>query len=122
MRSYEFMLVVDPRVPDEEVTTLVDEYQQMLVAGGGQVLKVDHWGRRRLAYPIRKLNEGKYVLVYFSLDGEHNPIPEVERRLNQNDKVLRYLAVRTDRPVAAGEEADAARSDTDETPGETEED
>lgn len=95
MRTYELMFVVDPRLPDEEVVALADSYREMLAGQGGEVTKEESWGKRKLAYPIDKLTEGTYHLFYVSAEDE-NPFPEVERRMQQNEKVLRYLTVRTD--------------------------
>ena len=95
MRRYELVYVADPRLSEEDVVGLTDEYKNMLTQGGGTVTKEESWGKKRLAYPIRKLNEGYYVLFNVELDGA-NPFPEVERRMEQNDKVLRYLTVRLD--------------------------
>ncbi|MEE9562820.1 MAG: 30S ribosomal protein S6 [Thermoanaerobaculia bacterium] len=95
MRTYELMFVVDPRLPDEEVVSLADSYREMLSGQGGKVTGEESWGKRKLAYPIEKLTEGTYHLFYVSAE-EENPFPEVERRMQQNEKVLRYLTVRTD--------------------------
>ena len=105
MRAYEMVFIVDPRVPDEEVVTLTSEYREMITAGGGEVTREESWGKRKLAYPINKVNEGKYVLFEVATEGT-NPLPQVEHRMRQNDKVLRYLTVRTDterRPEPAAE-------------------
>lgn len=96
MRTYELVFVVDPRVADEDVVALTQEYKQMISAGGSQVTKEESWGRRKLAYPIAKLNEGKYVLLGIESEGGKSSLPEVEHRMRQNDKILRYLTVRTD--------------------------
>ncbi len=95
MRTYELVLVVDPRLSDEEVVTLTEDYKKMITGGGAQVVKEESWGRRKLAFPIAKLNEAKYVYLVVQTNGK-NPLPEVEHRLRQNDRVLRYLTVRTD--------------------------
>jgi small subunit ribosomal protein S6 len=96
MRTYELVFVVDPRVSDEDVVAMTQEYKQMIAAGGSQVSKEESWGRRKLAYPIAKLNEGKYVLLGIESEGGKSSLPEVEHRMRQNDKILRYLTVRTD--------------------------
>ena len=96
MRTYELMFVVDPRVADEDVVTMTQEYKNMITAGGAQITGEENWGRRKLAYPIDKLNEGKYVLLYVGSEGGKTALPEVEHRMRQNDKILRYLTVRTD--------------------------
>jgi small subunit ribosomal protein S6 len=96
MRTYELVFVVDPRVSDEDVVAMTQEYKQMITAGGSQISKEESWGRRKLAYPIAKLNEGKYVLLGIESEGGKSSLPEVEHRMRQNDKILRYLTVRTD--------------------------
>ena len=95
MRTYELVLVVDPRLSDEEVVTLTEDYKKMITGGGAQVVKEESWGRRKLAFPIAKLNEAKYVYLVVQTNGK-NPLPEVEHRLRQNDRVLRFLTVRID--------------------------
>ncbi|MGH9361027.1 MAG: 30S ribosomal protein S6 [Thermoanaerobaculia bacterium] len=96
MRTYELVFVVDPRVSDEEVVELTGEYKQMLASGGLTVTREESWGRRKLAYAIHKLTEGKYVVLYLASEDGTRVLAEVEHRMNQNDKVLRYLSVRTD--------------------------
>lgn len=95
MKKYEIVFVADPRLTDEDVVGLTDEYKNMLTATGGTITKQESWGKKRLAYPIQKLSEAYYVLYNVELE-EGNPFPEVERRMEQNDKVLRYLTVRLD--------------------------
>jgi small subunit ribosomal protein S6 len=96
MRTYELMFVVDPRVSDEDVVTMTQEYKNMISAGGSTITAEENWGRRKLAYTIDKVNEGKYVLFYVSSETGKTALPEVEHRMRQNDKILRYLTVRTD--------------------------
>ena len=98
MRIYELVFVVDPRVSDDDVVQLTADVTALIEGGGGKVARQESWGRRKLAYPINKINEGKYTLLYVTAEPGNNPLPEVELRLRQNDKVLRYLTVRTDRP------------------------
>lgn len=95
MRTYELVFIADPRLSDEEVVALTDEYKQLITTRGATVQREESWGRRKLAYPIQKLTEGRYVVLYIEVEGK-NPLPEVELRLRQNDKILRYLTVRTD--------------------------
>lgn len=96
MRTYELIFVVDPRVADEDVTTMIQEYRQMITSGGSEITSEENWGRRKLAYPIEKLTEGKYVLFNIQSEGGKTSLPAVEHRMRQNDKILRYLTVRTD--------------------------
>ena len=96
MRTYELMFVVDPRVPDEEVVSLTDAVKELLQSGGGEIAKEQSWGKRKLAYEIQKLTEGKYVLLHVRAEEGTNPFPIVEQRMQQNEQILRYLTVRTD--------------------------
>ncbi|HWN41120.1 MAG TPA: 30S ribosomal protein S6 [Thermoanaerobaculia bacterium] len=96
MRTYELIFIVDPRVSDEDVVTLIQEYKQMISAGGSEISTEENWGRRKLAYPIEKLTEGKYVFLGITSQNGKTSLPEVEHRMRQNDKILRYLTVRTD--------------------------
>jgi small subunit ribosomal protein S6 len=90
------VFIADPRLSDEETVALADEYRAMITAdGSASVTKEESWGKRKLAYPIQKFNEGRYHLYFIEADAK-NPLPEVEQRLRQNDKVLRHLVVRTD--------------------------
>jgi small subunit ribosomal protein S6 len=96
VRTYELMFVVDPRVPDEDVVALTDEVKTLLQGGGGEIAKEQSWGKRKLAYEIGKQSEGKYVLLHVRVADGNRPFPLVEQRLKQNERVLRYLTVRTD--------------------------
>ena len=96
MRTYELMFVADPRVSDEDVVTMANEYRNMITASGAQITTEENWGRRKLAYPIDKLTEGKYFLFFVSSETGKTSLPEVEHRMRQNEKILRYLTVRTD--------------------------
>jgi len=96
MRTYELIFIVDPRVSDEDVVTLTSEYRQMISAGGSEITTEENWGRRKLAFPINKLTEGKYVFFGINSPGGKTSLPEVEHRMRQNEKILRYLTVRVD--------------------------
>ncbi len=90
------VVLVDPRLPDEDVATLSDEYKTMLSEQGGTVISEESWGKRRLAYTIENFNEARYLVYRITTEGA-NPFPEVERRMEQNERILRYLTVRLDR-------------------------
>jgi len=95
MGLYELAVLFDPRLPDEEVAELSDGVKELLSGLGAEIVKEESWGKKRLAYPIQKLTEARYVFFTVKVD-DGNPFPEVEKRLEQNDKVLRYLTVRLD--------------------------
>lgn len=95
MGLYELAVLFDPRLPDEGVAELSDSAKELLTSLGAEIVKEESWGKKRLAYPIQKLTEARYVFFTVKVEGA-NPFPEVEQRLEQNDKVLRYLTVRLD--------------------------
>ncbi len=95
-RMYELVFIVEPRQSDDEVQNITKKYRDLIEGSGAEIKWVDFWGKRKLAYPIRKYNEGKYVVVYVHADGQLPPWPDVERLLMQDEKVLRHLVVRTD--------------------------
>ena len=97
-RTYELVFIVEPRQSDDEVQALTDKYTGMIEASGATIRYIDVWGKRKLAYPIQKYNEGKYVVVYVHADGQV-PWPDVERLLMQDEKILRHLVVRTDKDL-----------------------
>ena len=92
MRDYELTLVLDPEVAEEEVPATVDGVSEYIVGKGGEVSEVNYWGRRKLAYPIKKLMEGNYVLVHFQLEPEG--VVELASSLRRMSGILRYLVVK----------------------------
>ena len=108
MAEYELVFIVDPRLSDEETVAVSDEYKELLGSLGATVTKEESWGKRRLAYEINKLNEGHYVLFHVEVTGGGNPFVEVERRMHQNEKILRYLTVRMDQGRLRRRAADTA--------------
>jgi small subunit ribosomal protein S6 len=97
MRRYELMLVLRPDVPDDKAQAVIDRTTRQIVSGGGQIVKVAPWGRRRLAYPIDRYREGSYHIVLFEAPGD--VIAETERSLLITEEVLRHLVTRDDRPA-----------------------
>ena len=95
-RTYELALVLDPALSDDEQVTLVDEIKAMVTSKGAEVVKEESWGKRKLAFPIGKATDGRYVFLYVIAENAPPPVAEVEMRLNQNERVMRYLWVRTD--------------------------
>ena len=94
MRNYELGFILHPHVEQPDVTQAVDKVGQYITAAGGEVTSVDVWGRRVLAYPIRKQEEGTYVFAQLQL--EPQAIEELERVLKLDEEVLRYLLLRLD--------------------------
>jgi len=98
MRMYETIIIVQPDLGEEETKALTAKVQEVISAMKGDFKRLDDWGSRKLAYPINKLNRGRYYFLRF--DGDAPLIAELERRLRLDDKVLRYQSVRLEREVA----------------------
>jgi small subunit ribosomal protein S6 len=97
MRRYELMLVLRPDVADDKAQAVIDRTTRGIVAGGGSIVKVAPWGRRRLAYQIDRYREGSYHIVLFEAPGD--ALAEMERTLLITEEVLRHLVTRDDRPA-----------------------
>ena len=91
MRTYEIMLILPAEADDKVIGTVTDRIAQVLSRSGGQIVKADRWGRRRLAYPIDKLTEGYYLLVECLADPAD--IRELDRVLSLADEVIRFKTV-----------------------------
>jgi ribosomal protein S6 len=112
LRTYELVLIAQPELDVEGLDALVDSIQQVIADNGGEVMKVERMGKRKLAYSIEKHFEGHYVLLHTALE---RPIMlELERRLKLSEDVLRYLLVRLDGPIA--ETSPAIQEETPSSP------
>ena len=111
MRTYDMLLIVDPRLTDEEVAQLGTRLQESLVSLGGEVVSSEDWGRRRLVFELRKQREGHYLLL--QVRATPASVREYERQLKLNESVLRFLTTRVvegRRKLAASGAAAAAPS------------
>ncbi|RUS48798.1 30S ribosomal protein S6 [Cohnella sp. AR92] len=91
MRNYELMYIIRPDV-DQETVQAVSEKFQGIIVNGGEIVKHDILGKRRLAYEINKHRDGTYVLVQFTADSA--VVSELERVLKITDEVIRHMIVR----------------------------
>ncbi len=89
MRRYELMCLFQPDLDEKALSSMIEKIQGWVTESGGSVEKVDVWGRRRLAYPIRKKMEGQYVL--FNLTLPPTATAELERNLRYQETVMRHL-------------------------------
>jgi small subunit ribosomal protein S6 len=93
-RTYEVMFIVRPDLVDEDLDKLISTMEQHATTAGATVKNVERMGKRRLAYLVRKFNDGFYVLLTVDADG--NAIHELERRLRVSEPVIKFLTVRVD--------------------------
>ncbi|PFG18266.1 SSU ribosomal protein S6P [Propionicimonas paludicola] len=94
MRKYEVVVIIDPDVDDRQVNGLLDKPLAGLTKAGGTVDQTDVWGRRRLAYQIKKKSEGIYVVV--NVTAEPAVVKELDRQLTLNEQILRTKVIRPD--------------------------
>jgi small subunit ribosomal protein S6 len=99
LRTYELLFIVQPEVDEDGLRAVTEGVQQVITDNGGEIVRVDLMGRRRLAYPIRKRDAGFYVLVHAKM--ERPAILEVERHVKLSEDILRHLLVRLDEVQAA---------------------
>jgi small subunit ribosomal protein S6 len=92
LRDYEILYIVRPEFDDEQLQQAVGSVNKLIENLGGIAQKTDVWGRRRLAYEVRHLREGQYVLTDFQVDPAR--VPEMEATLKISDTVFRHLIVR----------------------------
>ena len=94
MRNYEVFFIVNPEIDEAGLTGLVDRVKAWITDAGGSVAKVDLWGKRRMAYIIRKQREGQYVLVEAQMAPSFTA--ELERNLRFLEPVMRFLITVTE--------------------------
>ena len=93
-RTYEVMYIVRPDVEEADLDKLIEGFEKNVTDGGGEIKSTEKMGRRRLAYTVRKFNDGIYVLMTIVADG--SLIGEIERRLRVSEQVIKFITVRID--------------------------
>jgi small subunit ribosomal protein S6 len=94
MRDYELVMILHPDVEEEGLGEVRERISDLITSGGGEVRDVDVWGRRRLAYQIAKQREGTYVRMQLALDPPQ--LPELERMMRLESRIIRRLLIRGD--------------------------
>ncbi|QGU03189.1 30S ribosomal protein S6 [Corynebacterium kalinowskii] len=94
MRQYELMIILDPSQDERTVAPSLDKFLEVVRKENGTVEKVNIWGKRRLAYPINKKDEGIYAVI--DLKCESATVLELDRLLNLSDDILRTKVLRVD--------------------------
>ncbi|MBK8230037.1 MAG: 30S ribosomal protein S6 [Candidatus Eisenbacteria bacterium] len=102
MREYESVTVLRPTMTEEEVEAEITATTALIAANGGEMIDIERWGRRRLAYEIEKLHEGIYTLYHFN--GTPQTVHELDRRYRLSERMLRHLTVLSEGPLPQPEE------------------
>ena len=92
LRAYDVLLIVDPRLTEEDVAQLSNRLQEGFAALGGKVVTIENWGKRRLSFELLKQREGQYLL--FQVKATPATVREYERQLRLNESVLRFMTTR----------------------------
>jgi small subunit ribosomal protein S6 len=96
--QYELMVIFDPEVDERQVAPKLDGFLKVITTDGGTIENVDIWGRRRLAYEIKKKNEGIYAVVSFTATSEATQ--ELDRQLKLNEQIMRTKVLRAEEAIA----------------------
>ncbi len=110
MRNYEVAFIAHPEVNEQALAALTQKVQGWITAGGGTIARTDHWGKRRLAYPVRKQREGHYVFLYANMPPALGS--ELERQFRITEEIIRFLIVLGEPPASAVPVAGAAEPAT----------
>lgn len=94
MRRYESVVILDPELSDEDVQSFTDRYSGLIKEGGGEIIRVEDWGSKRLAYLVKKRDVGRYLLLDYV--GLPTVLTEVERQFKISEQVMKFISVMLD--------------------------
>ena len=95
MNNYETVFIVTPVLSDVQVKEVADKFQGIITENGGQIVNVENWGLKKLAYPIQKKTTGFYFLVEF--EGEGSLIEKLETNYRRDERIIRFLTFKQDK-------------------------
>ena len=108
MRRYEVAIILAPTLTDTEVDQSIETFQKVAEEREAQIASVDNWGRRKLAYPINKHNEGIYIILTLE-EPAAETVTELERRFRVTESVIRFLTIRVDLDLKRAEKFKSKR-------------
>ena len=97
MRYYETLYLINPELAEEECRGVIDKFNSLIEKNNGVVVTVDEWGKKTLAYPIKKFDKGYYVLLQYC--GESDIISILKRDLKLDDRILKYQTIKLNEDV-----------------------
>ena len=92
MRHYEIIYIINPNESDDDFNEIIDKFNNLIVNQKGIIIKTQKWGKQRLAYTVKKYNNGFYVLIDFCADP--GVTTELERNLNLDDRIIKYQTIK----------------------------
>lgn len=113
MRTYETIFIVNPQIAGDDYTAVLEKFKGVLTDQKAELLKVDEWGTKRLAYPVKKHEQGTYVLINFN--AENDVVKEFERRMRLDDAIIKFQTLLLEggfeAPAPVAEEAPVEEAD-----------
>ncbi|MDH3393595.1 MAG: 30S ribosomal protein S6 [Desulfobulbaceae bacterium] len=115
MRRYETIFIINPSVGEDEITAIIDKTTSIIEEFDGSIVNLDHWGLKKLAYPIKKELQGYYVFAEYA--GKPEAVAEVERIFKIDDRILKFMTIKTqdvfvaDAPKAEAENTEATEEE-----------
>ncbi len=97
MQIYESIFIVNPNLPDEEIAGVIKKMQDVVTKQGGEMTKFEDWGKRKLAYEVKKQKRGHYV--FFQFKGAAATVSELERTYKLTDSVVKFLTVKLEKEL-----------------------
>jgi len=94
-QSYESVVLINAALEDEQVETTITRIQETITSHGGEIIEIDKWGRKRLAYPIKKSKSGYYVVIRF--ESTTDLVATLERNYRLDENIIRYLTIALDK-------------------------
>lgn len=99
MNQYETVFIVTPVLSEEQMKEAVKKFEDLLTKSGSEIVHEEHWGMKKLAYPIQKKSTGFYHLIEFKAEG--NVIADFETELKRDERIIRFLTVKLDKHAVA---------------------
>jgi small subunit ribosomal protein S6 len=123
MRRYESVVILDPDMPDDDTRSFTERFSSVITSSGGDIIKIEDWGTKRLAYLVKKKERGRYIL--FDFVGTSELIKEIERQFKISEQVMKFLSIKIDDQVdlatfKASEEPAEADSEVVASPADSE--
>jgi small subunit ribosomal protein S6 len=94
-QSYESVVLINAALEDEQVETTINRIQETITSHGGEIIELDKWGRKRLAYPIKKSKSGYYIVIRF--ESTTDLVATLERNFRLDENIIRYLTIALDK-------------------------
>ena len=94
-RIYETTFIVNATLEDLQIDVIIEKVKEMIIKNGGEIRALEKWGRKRLAYPVKKKNNGFYMFIEFSAPGD--VIAKLERYYQLEEQIIRYLSIQPDK-------------------------